>query len=315
VIDTRGLPVAGVQVSLGSVDGGLTGAEGLVGMIAQAGLNQARTDEQGEFRMRSVAAGTYRLRANSRSGNLGGGGRGGNGSKYGEATTDGIVCDGMTNLEGLVLTVPVAGRITGIVIDGSGAPVKGAEIHYAANAVKKERSEGNLLTSMLGMQAKPITTNDEGRFEITGLNPGSYDLRVETEALQAGKAQDIAVAEDSVADVTLRIVRGATIKVRATNVDKQMIPLANVSLLDGKGKKVVNKVSTMSVMKRFLSSRDEVKDSGWYEFGSVPPDTYTIVIAEAGKPETRIIRTIADGELVEWDIDLAAELRARETKK
>lgn len=315
VLDSRGLPVPGIQVSLGSRDGGLSGAEGLVGMIAQAGLNQARTDEQGEFRMRSVAAGSYRLRANARSGNFGGGGRGGNGSKYGEGALDDVNCDGMTNLEGLVITVPVAGRITGIVIDGSGAPVKGAEIHYAANAAKKERSEGNLLTSMLGMQAKPITTNDDGRFEITGLNPGSYDLRVETEALQAGKAQDIEVAEDAVADVTLRIVRGATIKVRATNVDKQMIPLANVSLLDGKGKKVVNKVSTMSVMKRFLSSRDEVKDSGWYEFGSVPPDTYTIVIAEAGKPETRIIRTIADGEVVEWDIDVAAELRARDAKK
>jgi len=59
-------------------------------------------------------------------------------------------------------------------------------------------------------------------------------------------------------------------------------------------------------------NRDNVQDSGWYEFGSVPPDTYTAILAEPGKPEIRIVRTIADGETVEWDIDIAAELAARD---
>ncbi|MCY2957504.1 MAG: carboxypeptidase regulatory-like domain-containing protein [Planctomycetota bacterium] len=318
VVDSRGNPVPGIQLSLGSVDGGLIGAEGLVGMIAQGGLNQGRSDDNGEFRLRSVAAGTYRLRAGSRAGGgFGGGGQNGGerNTKYGEGGLDGLAVDGRSKTEGLVITVPLAASIKGIVLDGSSAPVRGAEIHYAETSAKQQRSEKNLLTSMLGMQARPITTGEDGRFEILGLNPGSYDLRVETEALQAGRAQDIVVAEDGMAEVTLRIVRGATVKVRATNVDKQSIPIASVSLLDGKGRKVVNKISTVSVMRRLMSSRDEVKDSGWYEFGSVPPDTYTIVIAEAGKEETRITRTVVDGELVEWDIDVAAELRARDTKK
>ena len=55
-----------------------------------------------------------------------------------------------------------------------------------------------------------------------------------------------------------------------------------------------------------------LQDSGWYEFGSVPPDTYTAVITEAGKPDVRITRTITDGQTFEWDIDVAAELAARE---
>jgi hypothetical protein len=61
-----------------------------------------------------------------------------------------------------------------------------------------------------------------------------------------------------------------------------------------------------------MNSRDEVQDSGWYTFGSVPPDTYTAIIAEQGKPEIRITRTIMDGETVEWDIDVQAELEARD---
>ncbi len=314
VLDTRGNPVPNVPVSLGSDDGALGGSGGLIGMIAQNGLSQGRTNQDGEFRLRSVAAGTYHLTANSR---IGGGPRrrGGNDGEaalHGEARLDGVVVDGLTNLEGLVVTVPLAGRIKGLVLDGSGQPVSGAEIAYVETTATKKKNSGNPMLDLLGAQPRPIRSNSEGVFEITGLNPGKYDLRVESEAVEAGKADDIAVFEDAVADVTLRMVRGATLRVRAINVDKQQIPIANISLLDGNGKPVVSRVSTLAVMKRLMASRDSVQDSGWYEFGSVPPDTYTAVITEAGKPDVRITRTITDGQTFEWDIDVAAELAARE---
>ena len=45
--------------------------------------------------------------------------------------------------------------------------------------------------------------------------------------------------------------------------------------------------------------------------GSVPPDTYTLVVTEPGQPDLRIVRAIRDGETVEWELDVAAELAAR----
>jgi hypothetical protein len=224
----------------------------------------------------------------------------------------GVFVDGVTKVEGLTITVPIAGRITGLVLDGSGNPVAGAELAYTETSRPKQRRQGNPMLDLLAAQARPIRSGDDGRFVIPGLTPGVYDLRVESEALEAGKANDVQVGEDATADVTLRMVRGATLRLRATNVDQKSIPFAQLSLLDGRGKAVVSRVSTLTVMKRLMGSRDEVDDSGWYEFGSVPPDTYTLVAVEPGKPELRITRTIADGERVDWDVDVAAELAARE---
>ncbi len=314
VQDTRGQPVANLAVTLGSDQGSLGSADGLIGLIAQNGLGQARTNAEGEFTIRSVAAGTYRLTAGSRIG--GRGRRGGQQDQaHGEAVLDGLQVDGATDVEGLQVTVPLAGRITGNVIDGSGNPVAGAEIAYVETNSSRRRTASNPMLDLLGAQSRPIRSGDDGRFEITGLTPGVYDLRVEGDALQAGKQSDVRVAEDAATEVQLAMVRGATLRVRATNIDKQHIPLANISLLDGNGKAVVRRVSTLSVMKRLMGSRDSVDDSGWYEFGSVPPDTYTAILAEPGKPEIRITRTIHDGETVEWDVDVTAELQARDAKK
>ncbi|MBX3464619.1 MAG: carboxypeptidase regulatory-like domain-containing protein, partial [Planctomycetes bacterium] len=313
VLDTRGQPVAGLPVTLGSDQGALGGADGLIGLIAQNGLGQGRTNAEGDFTIRSVAPGTYRLTAGSRIG-PGRGRRGGGEAlrSHGEAVLEGLEVDGVTDVEGLLVTVPLAGRITGTVVDGSGNPVRGVEIAYVETGQKRRRAAGNPMLDLLGAQPRPIRSGEDGRFEIQGLSPGLYDLRIDSEALQAGKATDVRVAEDAATDVQLVMVRGAVLRVRATNVAKQRIPLAYVSLLDGQGKAVVRRVSTLSVMKRLMGSRDQVDDSGWYEFGSVPPDTYTAVITEPGKPEIRITRTIQDGETVEWDVDIAAELEARD---
>ncbi|HEU4417566.1 MAG TPA: carboxypeptidase-like regulatory domain-containing protein, partial [Planctomycetota bacterium] len=281
VVDSRGNPVAGLQVTLGSDQGSLGSADGLLGLIAQNGLSQARTNADGEFRMRSVAPGTYRVTAGSRQGRgfMGPGRRGGGGDNseqvHGEASLDAVVVDGVTNVEGLVITVPLAGRITGTVVDGSGNPVASAEIGYVATSNQQRRPRGNPLLDLLAAQPRPIRSGPDGRFQITGLTPGVYDLRVEGDALQAGKVTDVKVGEDMATEVTLHMVRGATLRVRATNVDKSRIPLGYLSLLDGQGKPVVSRISTLSVVRRLMGNRNEVEDSGWYEFGSVPPDTYT----------------------------------------
>lgn len=315
VVDAAGNPVPRVQVSAGVIDGDLADAPGLLGLIMKNGVAQTRTDENGLFKLTSVAPGTYRIVASGRAGGRGGpfgGGAGGASSsgEFGETELTGIVVDGLTPVDNLVLTLPRAGKIRGLVIDGNGNPVRGAELVASRNDAPSNLGAEEQILDLFGVQARPVRSGDDGRFELGGLTPGTYRVRADAEGLAPGVAEDVIVQSDVTLDVTIKVIRGATLRLRARNIDGSQIPLAWISVYDGQGKPLASRVSTLSVLRRVMSAGDKVDDSGWREVGNVPPDNYTVVIAEPGKPELKVSRDIKDGETVEWDLDVAKELEA-----
>lgn len=303
VKDRTGAPVAGVQIQAGVVDGGMTEAEGLLGLIMKNGVNQARTDEQGTFKLKAMAAGTYRLTAQGRNA------RGKDQGKFGDASLDDIRVDGRLPIENLVIVLPTAGELTGIVVDGNGAPVAGAEVTYSPEKRSSKPSD-NSLADLFGVPMRPTKSGPDGRFTIDRVTPGKYRVRADVQGLAPGNADGVVIDEGRATDVTLKVVRGAKVRLRATNVDGSKVPLANITVLDGEGKPLASKVSVVSVMRQFLAQDEKKEDTGWHEVGNIPPDTYTVIITEKGKPEVRVTRAIKDGETFEWDIDVTQELKA-----
>jgi protocatechuate 3,4-dioxygenase beta subunit len=301
VIDTRGAPVSRVQVTAGIEGGGADAAPGLLGLVMRNAVAQTRTDEDGFFRLDRVAAGSYRVVASGR-----GFGRARE-SGFGQVALEGVQVDGTFPADGLVLILPRAGTITGVVVDGAGQPVSGAEIVASGEGAATNLGAASEVLDLLGVQAEPVRSGPDGRFTISGLTPGTYRVRADADGLAPGVADDVIVIEDAPAEVRVQVVRGATLKLRARSVDGSFIPSGQLTVLDGRGRPLASKVSMASMFRRmFGRGNSGARDSGWYEVGDVPPDTYTVVVSRPGEAELRVTREIGDGEVVEWEVDLGA---------
>ncbi|MEZ5964569.1 MAG: carboxypeptidase regulatory-like domain-containing protein [Planctomycetota bacterium] len=303
VVDGAGQPVVGVQVAAGVESGGGAGPQGLLGLILRNGVSRATTDGEGRFELTRLPEGSYRLTA--------GGGRGGRreNRKYGEAQAGPFVVDGRAPVDSVLITLPFAGKVRGSVRDGNGAPVVGAEINYVREGARKTRDDD--LADLFGAQRRPVRTDAAGAFAVEGLTPGNYTFTADRDDKTSAAVQT-AVAENAEASVDLTLIRGATLRIRVRDIDGTLLRPGDVQILDGNGQPVTRRMSAFAVFRRFMGNQDKKDDSGWREFGNVLPDTYTVVVSEAGKADKRYTRTIRDGEVVEWDVDMTATIKAED---
>ncbi len=138
VVDGKGAPVAEVQVNAFPDILGGASTDGL----ALAGLSSATTDGGGNFKITGLPDGAYRLWAARPGGMFGG--------FAGQSTP------AKTGDKAVRITLAAPGAIKGtIAIDGAGPP--------------------KLATVAIGWQAP--TPAQDGAFELTKLDPGSYDVR------------------------------------------------------------------------------------------------------------------------------------------
>ena len=134
--------------------------------------------------------------------------------------------NGTSPIEGIVLTLPKAGSITGTVVDGNGNPVASAQINYVAEKPDRSLRMRRAIGDLFGLQRRPIRTGADGRFTVPRVTPGKYRVRAEIDGLAPGTADDVEVLEGQPSICRIQVVRGATLKVRVTNIDGSNLPLA-----------------------------------------------------------------------------------------
>jgi hypothetical protein len=301
--DSSGQPVPRARIRAGLLDGETP--EGLLGLVMRNGFNEARADNEGRYELKGLAAGSYRLVASTQ--RFGRGNQSGEAAKFGEAILEPVQVDGATAIQGMDFVLPQAARITGIVVDGNGGPVLGAEVLYTREGEKRERQA----TDLFGLPMNTVKTDVHGGFVLEGLTPGGYTVTARMKDLTPAEESGLIVSEGGESQVRLVLIKGATLRIKVIDIAGGSVPIGDVQILDSKGQPVVRRYSALELMRMaFSGGRKEGDDTGWYEIGNIKPDTYTAVIRQQGKPELRFSREVRDGEKASWEVSMKALMEA-----
>ena len=119
-------------------------------------------------------------------------------------------------------------RFGGVVVDGTGIPIAGAEVSAEAEAIVDRAlataDAGVPATGDAGVPATGTPTGADGRFVIGGLEPGRYRVRVTGKGLLAAELRMIAVPSD---DTRIVVARQVSIEGTVTDGGK---PVANANV-------------------------------------------------------------------------------------
>ncbi|HEX6898357.1 MAG TPA: carboxypeptidase-like regulatory domain-containing protein [Thermoanaerobaculia bacterium] len=203
VVDVEGRPVAGAEVRAIDYYGSPFGPPD---------VHRSRSDASGHFRM-PLTEGDYQLSA----------------AKPGFAPAFSSVRLSSSGKRPTVRMVLGPSRVlTGLVVDGEGRPVHGAEVELKRTP---GRNTGSVLVSSLeGLESHRARTGPEGRFEVRDLPASWFRLRIEHPDFASHQRRGIIIPEEAgpVDAGTFTLAAGLTVE--GIVVDSQDRPLPDTAL-------------------------------------------------------------------------------------
>jgi hypothetical protein len=175
-------------------------------------------------------------------------------------------------VEGVDFRLRKAGRITGLVRTGDGAPAKDVSVFLRDEAGRPlERF------SMVG-------TDASGRFAYEGLEPGAYTVVARNAAQVSAESAPVRVREGDAGEVTLALAPGTVLLVSLSDDDGGMLD-CSVQVLDEQGRQVNGMTSMTELMAAFNKGEFTSKEQ---RVGPLPPGRYKVLVkARDGRSVTK----------------------------
>ncbi len=189
VVMPDGSPVAACSIRL-SPEGGRGGTV----------FKRLRAEDQGLFELEGISPGEYSMTASSRDG-------------YTSLKVRVFVGAG-EEVSGTLLTLDAPGRVTGQVLSETGEPVAGAQVHAA-------------LMEQGGASRRMDRSGPDGRFELTGLRPGTYRIQASRDGAVA-LTTGVVVASGMVSQADIRFSPTGSVLVAV--VDRTGNPIEGASV-------------------------------------------------------------------------------------
>jgi len=303
VTDRNGQPVAGVRL-IAVAEEGEAKMTGLLGLMASAGGSaRGRSDAQGAFKISRIPPGIWTIRAEP---------RGEAQDRFAVAELRGVRIVAGQKLGGLRVEVPDATVLTGIVVDGNGMPVEGANIRMwrgqalSSVGVSEASSKGmGNMRALLSQMRQRVRSGKDGRFKIRGLLTGDWNLEATKKGLSTTQ-MSIKVLGGKQPEQRVLLVRGGQVFVKVIDMNGTRFPRGTVRVLNSKGQQVGNAKSLISVLGGLFKQKKKDGDGNWIDYGILPPDSYTLEVREKDKDGKEVVRkvmrTLAEGETARWEI-------------
>ncbi|MCA8981392.1 MAG: sigma-70 family RNA polymerase sigma factor [Planctomycetes bacterium] len=268
VLDRERRPVAGAEIWISN------------GLNRDTGSVVARTDADGRYLVRQLTDDCF-VGARAE-------GHAPSGPEHVQYWTERGAPDGELELD-LLLGGPAA-RVRGIVLDAQGRPVAGARVRVGSQ-------DGFDTFGPTGAEGPPppveVSTDADGRFEATGIAPGSVGIACRAEH-HAVCAKQLEVAENETAFAELRLQRGAGVHGILTTPDGRPIPGATVAVYQ-------RAFRYPGPLSSFDEPRVETRDDGSFAIAGIAPGgVYVSVTTRDRKASDSIELELEDGEFREW---------------
>jgi len=208
----------------------------------------------GEYTLTDISPGTYVVEALSQN--------------FAESRSQRFTVTQGQTLSGITVQVVRGGTIKGRIVDSEGTPIKGALVTTHDNTWTDDaftRALGDLFPT--NATAKKKRSNKNGIFEITGLSPENYQIRVQAQGHARLTKTGVLVTDNRVSDLgTIRLVTGGGVSGLVVDQAGQPIVSARVTLrVDGRPISIFEPRETKSSTK------------GKYSFVNVPAGNYKIM--------------------------------------
>ncbi|MBL8750847.1 MAG: carboxypeptidase regulatory-like domain-containing protein [Planctomycetes bacterium] len=232
----NGKPLAGARLTflVGAGDD-TQPAEGLASMMAEMGGGDGgragRSADDGSFELKNLKAGAHRVRVT--------------GKGRAMPTVVAVTLQPGENVFDLLLTSAV---VRGVVFDPAGAPVAGASVSVAAVAPRvagKDPLEDAMDQIAPGFDpaglagaARSVKTDEQGRYELRGVQPGTQIVvRATAKSLAGAQSEPLELATNAERDgVDVHLLAAG--KVRVTMAEPKAFASAQARLLDAAGEVV-----------------------------------------------------------------------------
>ncbi len=212
-----------------------------------------------------------------------------------------------------VLTLEAGAAISGTVVGPDGRPIEGATVWFEADLRKAMQSGGAFVihSNMMGGPGdRSVETDAEGRYRLTGVEPGFGNVVAQADGMTRAKSSSLELAAGQEEfGVHVQLSPGKAIAGRVLDTDGKPLAGAEVSFSGNRSLGSGMMIMTSSSGKAL----DTVETDAEGRFQSKPLDdgAYTVTADAEGFSKKKMRTVVAGGEPIEIHLSLSGEAIGR----